>query len=85
MTFDDCIFALNEDKYITIDADGTFIIGGIDTVGSLTMNSIRGKFDSSTTITGAYSSGWLCGTRLSLSSVEGSWSAEWKGEQALLL
>jgi hypothetical protein len=76
MGLSECIISLKKD--VVIEADGTFIIGEIDSDGKLKWNSIKGRFDSPTTLAGTYSSTWLCGDQLSFSFSESTWSAEWK-------
>ena len=63
---------------IVVEPDGSFIIGNIDAEGRLETNSIKGNFDTPTSMTGAYSSSWFCGGTASGSSEEGTWSAIWQ-------
>lgn len=74
-----CTVALQEE--IAIESDDTFIIGEIDSEGALEGNSISGKFDSTATVTGAYSKNWLCGNQIASFAEEGTWSAEWKNAE----
>jgi hypothetical protein len=69
---------LTPDGEIVIEPDGSFIIGSMDSEGELEINGIRGKFDTPTSITGAYSSALFCGNTAFASSAEGSWSASWR-------
>lgn len=71
-----CTISLDEE--IVIESDGSFIIGSVNSDGMLEANSISGKFDSETSMTGTYSKTWLCGNQISTSTAEGTWGAEWK-------
>lgn len=67
-------------KEIAVEADGAFLVGELDSDGTLKKNGIRGKFNAPTTLTGAYSKLLFCENTISMFSQEGTWSAEWKGQ-----
>lgn len=71
---DRCTISIDEE--IVVGSDGTFLLGGLREDGTLSGNSISGKFDSTTTMTGTYSDAWLCGNMISTSSAEGTWDAK---------
>jgi hypothetical protein len=76
---DTCTVTVDEE--IAIEADDTLITGKINSKGELEGNSISARFDSPTTMTGAYSKNWLCGGQITFFAEEGTWSAEWKSPE----
>lgn len=74
----DCEWAFRED--FTINADGSFLVGDVDTDGRLEHNSLNGEFDTFTTVAGEISLIWRCGTSSSYTEFFlgfRDWSAEW--------
>lgn len=72
--------SIHQTEDLAIDSSGVFLIGKADAAGKLDGNSIRGSFDSSTTIKGAYAATWFCENQVFSSSREGEWKAGWQGE-----
>ncbi len=64
---------------ITIETDGTFLLGKMNADGSLAVNSVKGAFDSDTGVSGTYSRIWRIADDLKGDfSEEGSWNAQWR-------
>jgi hypothetical protein len=74
-------------RSIVIEPDGSFMVGSKsrDDRGEVVLNAntLIGKFESPTKLTGHYSRIIVCGTSITLSTSEGTFNAEWASEDAM--